>query len=243
MVPNRLPDGLGDTLLSPDQLEALRKLNGCALADAIETFGVRLLNEGMVHPSIRCLLSQPEPMLGYAATFKIRTSLPPIVGKNFPERTDWLNYLAALPSPCVLVMEDMDEQPGWGALIGAAQTEILRALRCAGVVTNGSVRDLASAQTAGLYFFAASTAVARGYAHVVEFGSPVVVGDLRIQSGDLLHGDQHGVQSIPLEIASRIPDVAAEIAAQDRALAVADRGPEFPWAALRAAVLRHEPRS
>ena len=51
------------------------------------------------------------------------------------------------------------------------------------------------------------------------------IGGLKIQSGDLLHGDLHGVQSIPLDIAARIPPVAARIAAQetgaDRALPVA----------------------
>jgi hypothetical protein len=49
----------------------------------------------------------------------------------------------------------------------------------------------------GFQLFAGSTSVSHAYVHIVEFGTPVEIGGLKIQSGDLLHGDQHGVQSIP----------------------------------------------
>ena len=233
-----VPSGSADAFLAPDQLETLRDLDACALADAIETFGVRLLNEGFMSPSIRCVTAQPRPLVGYAATLKIRSSSPPLSGKTFPCRTDWLDYLAALPSPSVLVIEDADERPGLGALIGVAQIGVLRALNCAGVVTNGSVRHLASAQGAGLYLFAGSATVSRGYAHVVEFARPIVVGGLKIQSGDLLHGDAQGVQSIPFEIAGQVPGAAAKLAAWQQELAAGCQAPGFSWASLRAAVRR-----
>src|SRR5438034_5914677 len=37
-----------------------------------------------------------------------------------------------------------------------------------------------------------------------------------INPGDLLHGDQHGVVTIPLEIAERIPEAAERVAADER---------------------------
>ena len=57
--------------------------------------------------------------------------------------------------------------------------------------------------------------VSHAYTHIVEFGTPVEVDGLKIHSGDLLHGDLHGVQSIPLGIAAQIPPVAAQISAQE----------------------------
>ena len=75
---------------------------------------------------------------------------------------------------------------------------ILRALHCVGVVTNGAVRSIPAAESAGFHFFAGSVSVSHAYVHIVEIGTPVEVGGLKIQSGDLLHGDLHGVQSIPL---------------------------------------------
>ena len=127
-------------------------------------------------------------------------------------------------------------RPGLGSLIGAVQMNILRALHCVGVVTNGSVRDIPAAESAGFQFFAGSVSVSHAYVHSIEVGKPVEVGGLRIQSGDLLHGDLHGVQSIPLDIAGQIPAAAAEIAAQEQALIDLCRAPDFSLEKLRAAV-------
>ena len=37
-----------------------------------------------------------------------------------------------------------------------------------------------------------------------------------VQMGDLLHGDKHGVTSIPLDIAEKIPDMVQTIAEYER---------------------------
>jgi regulator of RNase E activity RraA len=54
--------------------------------------------------------------------------------------------------------------------------------------------------------------------HVVEFGQPIEIGGLRICSGDLLHGDLHGVQRIPLEAAPDLPSTAEQVRQQEREL-------------------------
>jgi len=59
---------------------------------------------------------------------------------------------------------------------------------------------------------------------------------LKVQSGDLLHGDVHGVQAIPLDIAGQVPAVAARIAAKEEALIALCRSPEFSLEKLRAAL-------
>jgi regulator of RNase E activity RraA len=73
--------------------------------------------------------------------------------------------------------------------------------------------------------------------HIVEIGKPVEIGGLNISSGDLLHGDLHGVQSIPLDIAERIPAVAADIAKNDQALIAFCRAPDFSLEKLRTMVV------
>jgi hypothetical protein len=70
----------------------------------------------------------------------------------------------------------------------------------------------------------------------VEVGTPVELGVLKIDSGNLLHGDLHGVQCIPTEIASEIPEVAARLAAKEHALIALCRSPEFSLDKLRAAI-------
>ena len=124
--------------LTFEQVESLRRLDaGARLANAIETFHERLRNEGFMGHHVRCLFPQLQPMIGYAATIKIRGSSPPTTGNLYTDRTDWWDYIASLPAPRVVVVEDVSARPGLGSLVGAVHMNILRALHCSGVVTNG----------------------------------------------------------------------------------------------------------
>ena len=91
------------TSLAPEQLEALQRLDACSVANAIETFHQRLRNEGFMDNSVRCLFPRLEPMVGYAATIKIRGSMPPMGNDPYPQRTDWWDYVLSLPAPRIAV--------------------------------------------------------------------------------------------------------------------------------------------
>jgi 4-hydroxy-4-methyl-2-oxoglutarate aldolase len=219
--------------LDPKLLEALRRLDAGTLANAIETFQKRLRNEGFVDHTVHCLCPRLEPMIGYAATLRIRGSAPPTAGGTYTDRTDWWNYVLTLPEPRVAVVQDIAARPGLGSLIGSVHMNILRALKCNGVVTNGAVRDLPAAECAGFHYFAGSLTVSHAYVHIIEIGTPVEIGGLKIQSGDLLHGDAHGVQSVPLDIAAQIPPMAARIASKERVIIDLCRSPDFSLDRLR----------
>jgi 4-hydroxy-4-methyl-2-oxoglutarate aldolase len=225
-----------NAILTSGQLEILRRLDACTLANAIETFRERLRNEGFTDNSVRCLFPQLPSMLGYAATVKIRGSAPPTADSRYPDRTDWWDYILSLPAPRVVVVQDVATKPGLGSLLGAVHVNILRALGCAGAVTNGAVRDLPAAEKLGFQLFAGSVSVSHAYVHIVEFGTPVEIGGLKIQSDDLLHGDLHGVQTIPADIAEKIPAAAAEIIARNRELIALCRSKDFSVEKLRAAI-------
>jgi len=125
-------------------------------------------------------------------------------------------------------------------LVGVVHMNILRALKCVGVVTNGAVRSLPEAESAGFHFFAGSVSVSHAYVHIIEIGTPVEIAGLKLQSGELLHGDVHGVQSVPLNIASRIPPVAAQIAAWKQELVAICQSPDFTAEKLRAVIAKGE---
>lgn len=221
-------------LLNDEQLQALRTLDACTLANTIETFNERLRNEGFVNHTVRSLFPELSPMLGYAVTVKIRGSSPPTTNRAYPDRTDWWDYIESLPGPRVVVVEDTATQPGLCSLVGEVHMSILQALHCVGVVTNGAVRDIPAARSAGFHYFAGSVSVSHGYVHIVDFGQPVKIGGLTIRSGDLLHGDLHGVQSIPLAIAHLIPEAAAGLVAREQMLIALCRSPDFSLEKLRA---------
>jgi 4-hydroxy-4-methyl-2-oxoglutarate aldolase len=227
--------------LTDQQLQALRRLDACTVANTIETFQQRLRNEGFVNHTVRSLFPRLAPMVGYAATIRIRGSSPPTADKPYPDRTDWWDYVLSVPAPRVLVVQDVATRPGLCSLVGEVHMNILRTLGCIGVVTNGSVRDIPAASAAGFHYFAGSVSVSHGYVHIVEFGHPVEIGGMTIGSGELLHGDLHGVQSVPLAIAAEIPAAAARIVAREQALIALCRSPDVTLEKLRAAVAQPNP--
>jgi 4-hydroxy-4-methyl-2-oxoglutarate aldolase len=150
-------------------------------------------------------------MLGYAVTGRIRSDSAPISGRSYYHRLDFWKYITSLPAPRVMVFEDVDPRPGLGAMVGEMHAVIGLALNCIGYVTNGAVRDLAPVKALGFHLFSGSVSPSHAYAHLIEFGEPVTIGGLKISSGDLIHGDRNGVQTIPFENAERIPEEAEKI--------------------------------
>ena len=82
------------------------------------------------------------PMVGYAATCKVRSADPPMVGSRYVERTDWWKHIGSVPAPRVVVIQDIDDPPGTGAFLGKVHVNILMALGCVGAITNGAAREL-----------------------------------------------------------------------------------------------------
>ena len=105
-------------------------------------------------------------------------------------------------------------------------------------MTNGAVRDLAALEATRFQCFAGSVSVSHAYAHIVEMAEPVEIGSLKILSGDLLHADRHGVQTIPKENASELPRVVSEIASRERDLMRLCAQPDFSVEKLISALKR-----
>lgn len=231
--------------LSPAQLDELRRLSTCVTASAIETFGVRMHNAGFADSRIGCIFKEVPPIVGYAATARIRSADPPMEkhGYFYYDRADWWNHILTMPTPRIVVIEDLDERPGLGAFVGAVHAQILQALGCVALVTNGSVRDISEIRPTGFQLFASNVAVSHAYAHVFDFGGKVRVGGLNIAPGDLIQGDLHGVQTIPLEIADKIPAAAREILSRRKRLMELCRSESFSVEKLQDLMKREEKES
>jgi 4-hydroxy-4-methyl-2-oxoglutarate aldolase len=229
--------------LTPENLEQLRRLSTCVSASAIETFRLQLPNVGFADSSIRCMFEDRAPIIGYAVTARIRSSAPPMEGRGYYyERTDWWNHILSVPSPRVVVIADADKPPGLGAFVGEVNANILLALDCVGLVTNGAVRDLNEVSRTPFQMFAGNVSVSHAYAHIFDFGAAVEVGGLKIRPGDLVHGDRNGVHTIPLEVAECVPAVAHEIALRRQRLVGLCRSKDFSVERLRNALNEPDPK-
>jgi 4-hydroxy-4-methyl-2-oxoglutarate aldolase len=206
--------------------DAFRQFDTCTIANAIERFRVRLRNEGFTRPGLHCVTGGSPRFAGYAATFRVRSADPPMSGSAYLDHTDWWQAIAQLPTPRIAVIQDLDA-PAGGSVIGEVHAAILKAFGCEGAITNGAVRDIPAVSQMSFPMLAATLSVSHAYMHIVEFGASVDLFGLPVRAGDLLYADVHGVVSIPLDLAERIPGVASEIHAEEQAIIELCQSPGF----------------
>ncbi len=199
--------------LTAEQLDALRGITSPTISNAIETFDVRSRSEGFVDSSIRCIFPNLGAMVGYAVTAKIAARDKPETSLSY---FDMFEAMAGIPKPWIVVIEDLDWPEPIGSYWGEVNGSIYKGMRCVGLVTNGGVRDLDEVEETGFHFFASCILVSHAYVHLEEVGTPVSVGGLTVAPGDLLHGDKHGVVSIPHDIAADIAAASADVEARER---------------------------
>jgi 4-hydroxy-4-methyl-2-oxoglutarate aldolase len=209
-------------LLTPEELATLRTISTPTVCNAIETFNVRSRNEGFMDSTITCRFPELGAVVGYAVTAKIRAAEPPRI--EVPHSKVWTEF-ERVPKPWVVVIEDLDYPNPAGSFWGEVNASVYKALGAVGTITNGGVRDLPEVRATGFQFFSSCVLVSHAYVHVVEYGGPVLVGGLTVRPGDLLHGDEHGVASIPHEIAGEILKAAQAIEAAERRLIDYARSP------------------
>ena len=225
--------------LTDSQLEALRRYDTPTIANAIETFDVRLRNVGFTRTEVRCLNPKPEPMVGYAFTVRMKSSNPPTGTRLYVDRSDWWEAFERLPKPRVLVIQDVDEEPRQSALFGYTHVSIWMAMQCVGAVTDGGIRDLPALQKAGFHVYANGLIPSHGFAHIVDIGQPVVVNGLEVEQGDLLHGDANGVVQVPLQVAGALPAAADALLETEKKVTSLCTSPDFTLPKLRELLRTH----
>lgn len=224
------------SVLTSDLADHYRRLNGASVSNAIESFDVRLRNEGFVDGSVRCVFPDLPPIVGHAVTARIRCSAPPPMGHSYHDRTDWWTFIASVPAPRVVIVQDVDPRPGLGAFVGNVHAQILQALGSVAYVTNGSVRDVDDVREVGFQFFAAGIAISHAFAHLLDFGQPVEIGGLTVSTGDVLFGDNSGLLSVPPQLLAQIPAAVDRLHTKEAQVIAFCRSPHFSIDGLRTLV-------
>ncbi len=210
--------------LEKSVLDKLAQYDTPTICNLIELFEVRPQNEGFMDHRIRSCFPEMPPMVGFAATAAFRSAAPPDGGAVYGSLHEQLDQMAQLDGPAVIVIQDLDDPPA-AAVFGEVMCSTYRAFGAAGLVTSGAGRDLAQVKAIEFPVFTGGTISAHGYCHLLHVGLPVRVGGLVVRTGELLHGDENGVTSIPLEIASEMADVADEFVGLEKEVIEYMQGP------------------
>jgi len=174
-------------------------------------------------------------MVGYARTAMIRA----VVGLSAEDKRrkslDYYEYTAQGPGPTIVVVQDVDAQPGVAAWWGEVHTALHQGLGSLGAVTNGAIRDLDQCAD-GFQLLGGSLSPSHSYVHVADVGCEVDIFGMVVEHGTLIHADKHGAVVIPLETAPLLPAAIDTILQREGVILEAIRAPGFDIDALRAAV-------
>jgi regulator of RNase E activity RraA len=79
----------------------------------------------------------------------------------------------------------------------------------------------------GFHYFARGTVASHGHFRIVRSGTPVQIHGLVVKPGDVLHGDENGLISVPKVDPGALKDAVERVRAKEKRLMEYVRGPEF----------------
>jgi regulator of RNase E activity RraA len=188
-------------------LDSLAAFDTPTICNVIELFEIRPCITGYMDCRIKAVFPELRPAVGYAATAAIRCSFPPHSKVPTGSVEEQVQRFAELPGSPIVVFQDLDDPP-IGATFGEVMCSIYKMSGANGVITNGFGRDTPEIRRWKIPLFTAGSICSHGYINFQSVHTPVHVGGVVINPGDLIHADANGITTIPIEIATEIPDVA-----------------------------------
>lgn len=215
-----------DQAVSISDLDALTAFDTPTICNALERLAPKTQGRGYTTQPFVCGFPQMKPVVGYARTAGIRSAQPHALSASalLALQDDYYRSIDAGPRPSVVVIQDLDTTPGYGAFWGEVQSAIHVGLGARGLITNGSVRDL-DQWAPGFQFLAGQISASHAYAKPVSVGGEVDVFGLHVRPGDLIHADRHGAVIVPPGLVRALPDAAREVAAREAKILAVARGP------------------
>jgi regulator of RNase E activity RraA len=100
-------------------------------------------------------------------------------------------------------------------------------LGAVGLVTDSAVRDMPEVRALQFHYFARGTVASHAYFKIVRVGVPIQILGLEIKAGDLLHGDENGLLSIPANALESIEQAVEKVRTRERRLMDFMRSADF----------------
>jgi len=223
--------------VSKDEFAFLQSIDTPTVCNLIEIVVPARRGSGYTVRHLHCPFPDLPPMVGFAKTVTIRSKDAFGMGDAgyMQRRLDYLDYVAAAPRPSIMLIEDLDDEVGYGAFWGEVQTNVHKALGCLGTVTNGSIRDIPMIAP-GFQMLAGSIVPSHAYVHVVEYGVDVDIHGMKVKSGDLIHADRHGAVVVPADQIGAMKTALDGLAAREAKIIAAARAPDTSVEKIKAAM-------
>jgi regulator of RNase E activity RraA len=221
--------------LSADLIAELKSMDTPTVCNALELLVPQRRGYGFTTRPLVCTRPELGPTVGIARTATIRAAhaADPNMDQAYA-RDSYYEYIDHGPKPSIVVIQDLDEERGYGSFWGEVNSNIHKGLGCDAVITNGSVRDLPDIAP-GFQMLADRVGPSHAFVHIVDFSRPVTVSGMRVSDGDVIHADQHGAVVIPHDVCSGVREAADLVIRRERVVITAAQQQGFDVAALRKA--------
>ena len=191
-------DGIQKTdrtrILSHADLLQLKRWNTPSIYNGWEQITRRNPGADAFNPEeTRDFMPQMGPMVGYAVTLVIEPSSRKHRETEPKDQvTAYRRYVAGVPGPKVVVVQDLDKPAVLGSFWGEVNSNTHRALGCVGTITDGAIRDVDEMTNAGFKALARRLCVGHAFSYPVRWNCEVEVFGRTVCPGDLIHADKHG---------------------------------------------------
>jgi len=209
------------------------------MCNAIEMLKPERRGHGFTRSNLHYVAPKSAPIVSWARTACIRAVQPAAEEPSavMETRANYYSYVADGDGVKVVVMQDLDTEPGVGSFWGEVNTTIHRGLGCDAVITNGSIRDL-DEFAPGFGALAGVIAPSHAFVHVASFRESVEVAGMTVHHNDLIHADQHGAVVVPVDIVADIPAAVDLIVRREAVILEAARAADFDIDKLLSAMSR-----
>lgn len=189
-----------------EALTRLRRLDVCALSDAIDSLGLPPAVSGIKPMTV------PRRICGLALTVKLAAGAPPADALARHLCTTALDMADARH---VIVIEQRTgvDAAGWGGVLSNAAF----ARGVCGAIVEGPARDLDEAAELGfpVYARSATARTARARIHEISTGQAIQLGDHDLHMGDYVAADRSGLVIIAANEIERVLAAAEKIARRE----------------------------
>jgi len=200
-------------------VERLRRLDACALSDALDQLAQKGEQAGFVIGGV-ARASGTGVLAGRAVTMRVGPGSPP---PGPPRHLGTRAIEAAGPDDVIVIEQSSGIEAGcWGGLLSTGA----KARGIAGVIADGPVRDVDEARAMDFTIFTRqrTARTARGRVVELEQGGPIMLFGVPVRQGDCVVADESGVIVIPADQAEKVCAAAERIAARERVMAEAIGG-------------------
>jgi len=221
--------------MNQNWIEYLKSVDTPTLSNGIELLKRRPNHEGFTPLEIRCLFPEMGRMCGYAVTAQVET-VTRTGSFDFEGFLELYKQVEAAPKPAVIVLQEIGGYGSYAAHCGEVMATFFTRLGAVGLVSDCGVRDLPEVRRLGFQYFARGSVASHAHFRVVRSGLPVQILGMPVVPGDLVHGDENGVITVPSGLENELAAAVEDVRTRERRIMEFVRGGDFSIDAVRGVV-------